>query len=73
MKAKKTIANPEAILNRPCWMPDPLGRQFAELSRSRQCSMVTAALAVTDELGGDAEGWPLERALSAVMPYLEVA
>lgn len=65
--------DPEAILNRPRWMPDPLGRQFAEMSRDRQRSLVTAALAVTDELGGDAEGWPLERALSAVMPYLEVA
>jgi hypothetical protein len=61
-------ADPEAILNRPRWMPDPLGRQFAEMSRDRQRSLVTAALTVTDELGGDAAGWPLERALAAVMP-----
>lgn len=66
-------ADPEAILNRPRWMPDPLGRQFAEMSRDRQRSLVTAALAVTDELGGDAAGWPLERALAAVMPFQEDA
>lgn len=65
--------DPEAILNRPRWMPDPLGRQFAEMSRDRQRSLVTAALAVTDELGGSAEGWPLERAMAAVMPYKEDA
>lgn len=65
--------DPEAILNRPRWMPDPLGRQFAEMSRDRQRSLVTAALAVTDELGGDAAGWPLERAIAAVMPFQEDA
>lgn len=65
--------NPEAILNRPRWMPAPLGQQFAEMSRDRQRSLVTAALAVTAELGGDAQGWPLERAMAAVMPFQEDA
>ena len=59
------------VLNSPRWMPRPLGQQFAEMSRSRQRSMVEAAIELTAQLGGDAEGWPLQRALAAVMPHLE--
>jgi hypothetical protein len=65
--------DPDTLLNRPRWMPNPLGRQFAEASHNRQRSLVAAALAVADDLGGDAAGWPLERALAAVMPCREDA
>lgn len=65
--------DPETILNKPRWMPDPLGRQFAEMRRDRQRTLVEAAIEVTLQarLGGDAEGWPLERAVAAVMPCKE--
>lgn len=63
--------DPEMILNRPRWMPDPLGQQFAEMSRDRQRTLVEAAIELTAQLGGDAEGWPLERAVAAVMPCKE--
>lgn len=59
------------VLNSPRWMPRPLGQQFAEMSRSRQRAMVEAAIELTAQLGGDAEGWPLKRAMAAVMPHLE--
>jgi hypothetical protein len=65
--------DPEMILNKPRWMPDPLGRQFAEMRRGRQRILVQAAIEVTVQLGGDAEGWPLERAVAAVMPCKESA
>lgn len=59
------------VLNSPRWMPRPLGQQFAEMSRSRQRTLVESAVELTAQLGGDAEGWPLKRALAAVMPHLE--
>jgi len=65
--------DPEMILNRPRWMPDPLGQQFAEMRRDRQRILVEAALELTAQLGGDVEGWPLERAVAAVMPCKESA
>lgn len=65
--------DPEMILNKPRWMPDPLGQQFAEMRRDRQRILVEAAIELTAQLGGDAEGWPLERAVAAVMPCKEDA
>lgn len=65
--------DPEMILNKPRWMPDPLGRQFAEMRRDRQRTLVEAAIELAVQLGGDAEGWPLERAVAAVMPCKESA
>lgn len=65
--------DPEMILNKPRWMPDPLGQQFAEMRRDRQRTLVQAAIELTAQLGGDAEGWPLERAVAAVMPCKEGA
>ena len=65
--------DPEMVLNRPRWMPDPLGQQFAEMGRDRRRILVEAAIELTAQLGGDAEGWPLERAVAAVMPYKEAA
>jgi hypothetical protein len=65
--------DPETILNRPRWMPDPLGRQCAEMRHDRQRVLVEAAIELTAQLGGDAEGWPLERAMAAVMPCNENA
>lgn len=64
--------DPGMILNRPRWMPAPLGQQFAEMTSGRQRTIVEAAIEVTKQLGGAAESWPLERALAAVMPHLEV-
>jgi len=63
--------DPEMILNRPRWMPDPLGRQFAKMRRDRQRILVQAAVELTAQVGGDAAGWPLERAVAAVMPCKE--
>lgn len=62
--------DPEMILNRPRWMPDPLGRQFAEMGRDRQRVLVEAAIELTAQLG-DVGGWPLERAMAVVMPHKE--
>jgi len=62
--------DPEVILNRPRWMPDPLGRQFAEMGRDRQRTLVEAAIELTAQLD-DVGGWPLERAMAAVMPQAE--
>jgi hypothetical protein len=65
--------DPEMILNKPRWMPDPLGQQFAEMRRDRQRTLVQAAIELIAQLGGDVEGWPLERAVAAVMPCKEDA
>jgi hypothetical protein len=65
--------DPEMILNKPRWMPDPLGRQFAEMRRGRQRTLVEAAVELAVQVGGDAAGWPLERAVAAVMSYKESA
>lgn len=64
-------ASSATILNSPRWMPRPLGQQFAEMSRSRQRSIVEAAIELTAQLGGEAEGWPLKRAMATVMPHVE--
>lgn len=50
------------------WMQRPLGRQFAEMSHDRQRVLVEAAIELTAQLGGEKEGWSLERAMAAVMP-----
>ena len=63
----------ETILNSWRWMPSPLGRQFAEMSHDRRRTVVEAAVELTAQLGGNAEGWPLERAMFVVMPDLEEA
>lgn len=63
--------SPWTILNGRDWMPYPYGRHFAEMTRERQRSLVSAAVALTEELGGPPQGWPLERAMNAVMPELE--
>jgi len=62
--------DPEAVLNRPRWLPDPLGRQFTEMRRDRQRVLVEAAIELTAQLG-DVGGWPLERAMAVVMPHKE--
>jgi hypothetical protein len=50
------------------WMQRPLGRQFAEMGHDRQRVLVEAAIELTTQLGGEKEGWSLERAIAAVMP-----
>ncbi|NUQ98303.1 MAG: hypothetical protein HOY79_17725 [Streptomyces sp.] len=67
------VADSTTVLNSPRWMDRPLGQQFAEMGRERQRTLVRAAIEVTEQLGGDAEGWPLERAMAAVMPCKEDA
>lgn len=63
----------EMILNSWRWMPRPLGQQFAEMNHGRRRTVVEAAVELTAQLGGDAEGWPLERAMAVVMPDTEDA
>jgi len=41
------------------------------MRRDRQRVLVQAAIELTAQLGSDAEGWPLERAVAAVMPCKE--
>lgn len=61
------------VLNGAGWMDRPYARRFAVLGRDRQRGLVQAAIALTTELGGAEQGWPLERAMAAVMPYQEEA
>jgi hypothetical protein len=61
----------ETVLNAGSWMSLPYGKHFAGLDRDRQRGLVKAAIALTTELGGAKDGWPLERAMAAVMPYSE--
>lgn len=62
-----------AILNGQRWMDRRYGKYFAELEPDKQRGLVRAAIALTIELGGAKEGWPLGRAMAAVMPYQEEA
>lgn len=50
------------------WMDRRYAKAFAEMSRDRQRGLVKAGI----ELALQTE-WPLERAMAAVMPYLEEA
>lgn len=59
----------EVVLNGWRWMQSPYGQQFSELDRDKQRGLVLAAIELTRELGGSQQGWPLERALAAVMPH----
>lgn len=59
------------ILNAGRWMKRPYARHFAAMSRDQQRGLVLAAIELTAQLGGEPEGWPLERAMAAVMPYSE--
>lgn len=61
------------VLNSRSRMQRPYGKHFAQMSRERQRSLVMAAVALTEELGGAPQGWPLERAMAAVMPHVEDA
>lgn len=55
------------------FMSRPYGKRFAEMPQDRQRVLVKAAIELTQQLGGPKEGWPLERAMAAVMPYQEEA
>jgi hypothetical protein len=61
------------ILNGWGWMERGYGKHFAEMDRDRQRALVKAAIELTTQLGGAEQGWPLERAMAVVMPYLEEA
>jgi hypothetical protein len=61
------------ILNGRRWMERIYGKRFAELDRDRQRALVKAAIELTLQTGGAEQGWPLERAMAAVMPYLKEA
>lgn len=61
------------VLNGQQWMDRRYGKHFAELGRDKQRALVESAIEVTAQLGGAEEGWPLERAMAAVMPSLEAA
>lgn len=60
--------NASTVLNDPRWMERQHGQYFSEMSRSRQRTLVLAAIELTLQLGGDSAGWTLERAVAAVMP-----
>lgn len=57
----------ETVLNGD-WMDRHYAKCFAEMNRDRQCGLVKAGI----ELALQTE-WPLERAMAAVMPYVEEA
>lgn len=57
----------ETVLNSVSWMDRRYARHFSEMERDRQRGLVKAAI----ELALQAE-CSLERAMAAVMPYLEV-
>lgn len=59
------------ILNGQRWMSQPYGRHFPEMGLNRQRGLVRAAIELTAQVGGEEAGWPLERAMAAVMPYVE--
>lgn len=61
----------ETILNDLRWMSYRLVLHVATMSRDQQRGLALAAIELTEQLGGDAEGWPLERAMAAVMPHVE--
>ena len=63
----------ETILNDLRWMSHRLVLHVATMSRDQQRGLALAAIELTEQLGGEAEGWPLERAMAAVMPYREEA
>lgn len=63
----------ETILNDTTWMDRTYAKRFAGMGRDRQRGLVKAAIELAVQLGGAEEGWPLERAMAAVMPYLEEA
>lgn len=63
----------ETILNDLRWMPYHLVLHFATMSRDRQRGLALAAIALMTEVGGAEQGWPPERAMAAVMPYVEEA
>lgn len=63
----------ETILNDLRWMRHRLVLHFATMSRDQQRGLALAAIELTEQLGGDVEGWPLERAMAAVMPHVEGA
>lgn len=53
------------------WMDRRYAKHFAEMARDRQRALVKAAIELTAQLGGAEQGWPLERAMAAVMPHVE--
>jgi hypothetical protein len=59
------------ILNGHRWMDRAYAKHFAELNRGRQRGLVRAAIELTLQVDDVAAGWPLERSMAAVMPYLE--
>lgn len=61
----------QTILNDLRWMRYRLVLHVATMSIVHQRGLALAAIELTEQLGGDAEGWPLERAMAAVMPYVE--
>lgn len=63
----------ETILNDLRWMRHRLVMHVATMSRVQQRGLALAAIELAEQLGGEAEGWPLERAMAAVMPYVEGA
>lgn len=61
----------ETALNAASWMNPRYGARFEAMDQDRQQVLVRAAIELTEQLGGTAEGWPLERAMAVVMPYQE--
>lgn len=59
------------VLNRD--MDHAYAKAFSEMSRDSQRGLVLAAIELSTQLGGEVQGWPLERAMNAVMPYQEEA
>lgn len=59
------------VLNDRGWMDDRYAKAFAEMGRNRQRGLAQAAIELTAQLGGEEAGWPLERAMAAVMPHVE--
>jgi len=59
------------VLNGQNWMSRPCAKYFAEAGRDRQRGLVQAAIMLATECGGEEAGWPLERAMAAVMPHVE--
>lgn len=63
----------QTILNDLRWMRYRLVLHVATMSIVHQRGLALAAIELAEQLGGNAEGWPLERTMAAVMPHVEGA
>lgn len=70
---REQVFSAGTILNDLHWMELSYAKHFRRMSRSRQRTIVLAAIELTAQVGGTPEGWPLERAMAVVMPFQEHA